>query len=53
MDLHDSMMRLHQFSLGWNDEDVIDEASGLTGADVKLIAHILGEDDVVPPGIEG
>lgn len=51
MDLHDSMERLRQFSQSWNDDDVIDEASGLTGADVKLVVHLLGEEDVVPPGV--
>jgi len=51
MDLHDSMVRLRRFSQSWDDEDVIDDASGLTGADVKLVVQMLGEDDVAPPGV--
>jgi hypothetical protein len=51
MDLHDAMERLRQFSFSWNDDDVIDDASGLTGADVKLVVQILGEQDIIPPGV--
>lgn len=31
--------RLHQFSQSWNDDDVVDEASGLTGADLRLVVE--------------
>jgi len=39
MDLYDSIERLRQFSQLWNDEDVVDKASGLTGAEIRLVVE--------------
>lgn len=33
--------RLHQFSQSWNDDDVVDEASCLTGADLRMVLERL------------
>ncbi len=38
MELQSALVRLREFSLSWNDEDVVDENTPLTGADLKLIA---------------
>lgn len=41
------MSRFRQFADSWNDDDVIDD-SGLTGADLKLIADTIEQVEFVP-----
>lgn len=41
------MSRFRQFADSWNDDDVIDD-SGLTGADLKLIADTIERVELVP-----
>lgn len=36
-DLPAALERLHKFSQSWNDDDVVDEESGLTGADLRMV----------------
>jgi len=38
-DLHTAIERLNRFAQTFNDEDEVDEESGLTGADLKEIVR--------------
>jgi hypothetical protein len=43
MDLAAAITRLRKFSETWNDDDVVDEESGLTGADIRLVVEHVWE----------
>ena len=51
MDPSATIERLRQFSETWNDDDVVHEESGLTGADLRLVVeHLLQSMSGPAPG---